>query len=87
MVKNERKSLGLDGWRSCHDDRHVHAGTVDGVPGYIQALKSARAKVIGDLVFSFTGKETLRLVGITDPEDLRKLVENMQIDQRTMLNS
>ena len=43
-------------------------------------------KVSGDLVFSFTGKETLRLVGITDPEDLRKLVENMQIDQRTMLN-
>ena len=44
-------------------------------------------KVSGDLVFSFTGKETLRLVGITDPEDLRKLVENMQIDQRTILNN
>lgn len=44
-------------------------------------------KLCGDLVFSFTGKETLRLVGITDPENLRELIENMQIDQSTMLNS
>jgi hypothetical protein len=44
-------------------------------------------KLCGDLVFSFTGKETLRLVGITDPEDLRRLIENVQIDQRAMINS
>ena len=40
----------------------------------------------GDLVFSFQGKETFRLTGITDPENVQKLVENAKQQQHIELN-
>ena len=40
----------------------------------------------GDLVFSFQGKETFRLAGITDPENVQKLVENVKQQQHIELN-
>jgi hypothetical protein len=57
--------------------RGNHGGlfTSEAEPYRSDALTMKGEHGVGDLVFSFQGKETIRLAGITDPEIVQKLVQ------------